>query len=151
MFDSPPVQFNNITHHMLLWDVGLNGMLLMESEALADMAHELGRTDDELEILQRHDELLANFNSQLWDSTSQCFVNKIPGQSFYKRISPTSFYGMIGKAATNDQAIQLVTNYLASKDHFCVSAACPYSMPSISRSDPAFYGIDSFFLKMEVF
>jgi len=138
MYDSPPVQFNNVTHHMLLWDVGLNGMLLMDCEALIDMANILNRTEDAQEISKRHDDLFKRFSQELWDPTNNCFLNKIPGQSFYKRVSPTNFYSMLGKVATNDQVSKMLDLYLTSKDWFCVSNDCTYSLPSISRNDPAF-------------
>jgi len=37
--------FNNVTHHMMLWDVGMTGMYLMECLCLAEIAAVLGRTE----------------------------------------------------------------------------------------------------------
>ena len=68
-------------------------------------------------------------------------------EGFYQRVSPTSFYAMLGGIATDEQATAMVTNWLLSKDHFCISKTgdsagnddiCWHGLPSIARSDPAF-------------
>lgn len=99
----------------------------------------------------------------LWDPSNNggIFTNKFAGQlhgtcppnllpckdGFYQRISPTSFYAMLGGIATDEQATAMVTNWLLSKDHFSISKtgdsvgnddSCWNGLPSIARSDPAF-------------
>ena len=73
------------------------------------------------------------------------FVNKfVANQSFYRRISPTSFYAMQAGIATPEQAERMMAT-LTSPAHFCVSAggarntdSCFWPLPSIAASDPAF-------------
>jgi len=137
MYDVPPVTFNNETHHMDLWDVGLNGLLLLDCEALADLAKLLGRTSDYKDLMLRHDLLLQNFSS-LWNPDLNIFVNKIPDGDFVPRLSPTSFYSLLAKAATLDQGRRMIQFHLMNESEFCVNKKCPYAIPSISRNDPAF-------------
>ena len=68
-------------------------------------------------------------------------------ESFNRRISPTSFYSMLAGAATDDQATQMVNNWLHSPEHFCIAKdgdfkgnkdTCYWGLPSIEASDPAF-------------
>lgn len=68
-------------------------------------------------------------------------------ETFYRRISPTSFYSMMAKAPTDDQATKMVNNWLHSPEHFCIAPngdfagnkdTCYWGLPSIEASDPAF-------------
>lgn len=64
-----------------------------------------------------------------------------------RRISPTSFYALGARAATDEQAIQLITGWMLNRNRFCVAPAgdfvgnsdeCYWGLPSIAASDPAF-------------
>merc|ERR1712216_1011357 len=98
--------------------------------------------------------LTARANSQralitkhLWDKTGGIYTNLFWNRTFSRRISPTSFYSMMAKAATDEQAAAMITNWLQSPDHFCVAPnddfagnkdTCYWGLPSIDASDPAF-------------
>ena len=67
--------------------------------------------------------------------------------TFYRRISPTSFYALMAEAATDAQAASMVSEWLLSPQHFCVAPngdfagnadECYWGLPSIERSDAAF-------------
>ena len=46
--------FNNVTHHMELWDVGFSSMFVMEARSLAAVAEALGnRSTERATLLQR--------------------------------------------------------------------------------------------------
>jgi putative isomerase len=73
------------------------------------------------------------------------FVNKFSkNATFYRRISPTSFYPMLAGIATEAQAERMM-GVLTSPEHFSVSEGGAgntdnafWPMPSIAASDPAF-------------
>jgi len=132
------ITFNNITHHLLTWDVGLSSLLIRECEALEIIAGLLGYQDDVVEISTRRIALIKAVNTTLWNSELGLFVNKIVNESFCYRISPTSFYPLLAGIPSTTQALEML-QHLYDPNEFCVNiSACPFSMPSISRDDPAF-------------
>ena len=81
------------------------------------------------------------------------FVNRFSSDhangSFYEHVSPTSFYALAAKAATDEQAATMATNWLMNASRFCVSAtggdghvglsdSCYWPLPSIEASDAAY-------------
>ena len=152
---------------MLLYDIGFTGMVTSEAQALLTLAELLNRTSDAAFLKARVAKLRVAAQA-LWDPSNNggIFTNKFAGKlhgtcpqsllpckdGFYQRISPTSFYAMLGGIATDEQAIAMVTNWLLSKDHFCISKTgdsagnddiCWHGLPSIARSDPAFCELTS--------
>lgn len=125
----------------------MSSMVINEAVALAELATALGQPATAASLLQRAGSLRAQL-STLWDPTSHAFVNQfVVNGSFYRRISPTSFYGLLAGAATDDQATQMVSEWLLNPDHFCIapngdfannSDSCYWGLPSIQASDPAF-------------
>lgn len=80
-----------------------------------------------------------------WDLRSD--VNKFVNGSFYRRISPTSFYALQTSAPNNTQATAMMEQWLFNKDGFCVAEqgdfsglddTCYWGLPSIQASDPAY-------------
>jgi len=67
------------------------------------------------------------------------FVNKlVTNETFYYRISPTSFYPLLAGIPSITQVNSMLL-HLYDYSEFCVNiSACPFAMPSISRTDPAF-------------
>ena len=66
--------------------------------------------------------------------------------TFYRRVSPTSFYALQTKVANDSQATAMMEQWLMSPDHFCVDPegdmsknndTCYWGLPSIQASDPA--------------
>ena len=107
---------------MRLYDVGFASMVAMEAEALAQLAPLVGRGDDVVtRLTQRAATQRALIASHLWDEEGGIFTNRFWNGSFYRRISPTSFYAMLAKAPTDAQAAAMVTNWLLSPEHFCVA------------------------------
>lgn len=138
--------FNTTSHRMQLWDVGMSAMLINEADALAAIAAILGRADDVHKYQQRAAALRQQLGA-FWDEQTGMYVNRFTNQSFYRRISPTSFYAMLATAATDAQAEAMVSTYLFSPKHFCIAPQgdfagntneCYWGLPSIEASDPAF-------------
>jgi glycogen debranching enzyme len=138
MYDSPPVVFNTTTNHMQLWDVGLNALLVRDCQDLAKIATILGLPDDAKEVTQRGTALAQLMNQTLWDDKTGIYANKLSDSlSFYPRLSPTLFYPLLARIASDEQATSMI-DHLTNSSEFCVNKACKYSIPSIARNDPAF-------------
>lgn len=144
--------FDNVTHHMLLYDVGMNGMVMNEIKRLIYLGKAIQKNDDIINGLQDKYNFLANATVKLlWDESMNTFVNKFStNNTFYPRISPTTFYPLLSgdeNIASIKQVESMVTDYLLSPDWFCINpsfpdnqtdSACYYGLPSIARSDIAF-------------
>jgi len=132
---------------MELSDVGFASLFTQEAEALAQLAAIIGLDDEVAVMLQRADEQRRQIANHLWDEESSAFVNKFHNGSFYRRISPTSFYALGARAASDKQAALLVSSWLLNATRFCIAPdgnmsmntdVCYWGLPSISASDPAF-------------
>jgi len=132
MYDDMP--FDPQTHLMRLADVGLNGLYVMDCEALADIAALLRRDAEAQELGQRAGafrEALAT----LWDEETGIFLNRRTDTgAFSHRLSPTHFYALLGRAATPAQAERMIAEHFYNSDEFWGD----WIMPSIARSDPAY-------------
>ena len=93
------------------------------------------------------DTMRSLISANLWDDAAAVFTNKKPNGSFLPRISPTSFYPLIVKAATPSQVARTSTAWLLNSTRFCLSPEgdfsgnsdqCYWGLPSISADDPAF-------------
>eukprot|EP01060_Flectonema_neradi_P036803 TRINITY_DN719_c0_g1_i2.p1 TRINITY_DN719_c0_g1~~TRINITY_DN719_c0_g1_i2.p1 ORF type:complete len:789 (+),score=161.32 TRINITY_DN719_c0_g1_i2:881-3247(+) len=138
--------FNSTTHQMMLYDMGMTSMLAQEAQSLAYLADQIGRPEKQM-LLDRAAHFRALLADNLWDEKIGTFSNKFPNGTFYERISPTTFYPLQVRAATDEQADSMVTNWLLNKDRFCISPTgdskgngpdCYWGLPSIQAGDPAF-------------
>ena len=102
---------------MAMYDVGFASMVVRESDALATLATRLGRADDATRLAARAAAQRKLIADNLWDDRSGIFTNRFWNGSFYRRVSPTSFYAMLARAATDEQAVAMVSNWLLSPDH----------------------------------
>lgn len=139
--------FDTSVHRMMLCDVGMSSMVINEADALSSIADIIGRSSEAQRMRQRV-AIMRQEIAKLWDPVAGMYVNRFVGNgSFYRRISPTSFYALLAKAATDAQAESMVRNWLLSPEHFCIavngdfvgnSNDCYWGLPSIEASDPAF-------------
>ena len=127
--------------------VGFASMFVQECDALVALAPIAGRASTVPTLKARADTQRRLIHDHLWDSASGIFVNKFWNGSFYRRITPTSFYALMAGAATDAQAESVVREWLLSPDHFCIAPSgdfrgnhddCYWGLPSIQRADPAF-------------
>jgi len=132
MYDDIPFDANK--NLMQLADVGLNGMYIMDCEALAEIAAVIGRKGEAEELRQRGD-TFRRAMSALWDERSGIFLNRLTDSGeFNHRLSPTSFYALLGRAATPAQAQRMIREHFYNPAEFWGD----WILPSIARNDPAF-------------
>ena len=132
MYDDVP--FDRQRHLMKLADVGLNGMYIMDCEALADIARVLDRRAEEVELQQRAESYRSAL-AGLWNEKAGIFLNRRTdtGEESH-RLSPTNFYALLGRAATQAQAERMIAEHFYNPAEFWGD----WIMPSIARNDPAY-------------
>ena len=136
MYDG--VEFDTLTNMLKIQDVGLTGLYIMDCEALAYIANELGREKEREELLARA-ELYRKNMQPLWDSAFGLFLNRhIESGELSKRISPTNFYALNGSVASQKQAQQMMEEHYYNPEEFYGE----YVMPSVARNDTAYTGAD---------
>ena len=156
MYDGPdgssdnktgPVIFNTTSHKMQLYDVGMSANLASDSLALAKLgdvwcavAASTCSADTRSKIAtlrERAGTLTGLMQTHLWNNGAKAFVNKLPAgpayklstDTFYERISPTSFYPLMTGVPTVEQADATVTTQLLNPRKFCVTAADKWQVP----------------------
>lgn len=147
MYDDAP--FDEESHLMQLYDVGMSSLFVQEAYSLAELADAIGRdTEVGKSLRSRGDSMREKIRSELWNPDQQIFANRFPNGTFSNRISPTSFYPLLIGAATEAQAESMVHSWLLNASRFCISPngdfdgndpnGCYYGLPSISADDPAY-------------
>ncbi|HTJ11849.1 MAG TPA: trehalase family glycosidase [Dinghuibacter sp.] len=136
MYDSIP--FNKTAHTMELADVGLMSLYVADCHAMEAIAHALGHEADARELAERaaaYGKTLAG----LWDDRTGLFLNRRTdnGQASH-RLSPTLFYPLLAKVATQAQAGRMIREHYFNTSEFYGE----FVMPSIARNDPAFHDND---------
>eukprot|EP00301_Raphidiophrys_heterophryoidea_P017925 c2923_g1_i1.p1 GENE.c2923_g1_i1~~c2923_g1_i1.p1 ORF type:complete len:932 (-),score=169.29 c2923_g1_i1:264-3059(-) len=130
-----------------LYDVGMGGLEVMELRSLAELALVIDHVTEAAMLNGWADELAKAVADNLWDEEGQVFTNKFPSGEFYRRISPTSFYPLAGRIATDTQASVMVSGWLLNKTRFCISPTgdysgntndCYWGLPSINAQDSAY-------------
>lgn len=136
MFDNVP--FDTTTHLLQQADVGLMGLYIGDCEALGKIAKILAREKEAAELKAREEKYRAKLQT-LWDDAFGLFLNKrLDTGELSRRISPTNFYALIGKAATQAQAERMINEHFYNPKEFWGE----WVLPSIARNDPAYTGRD---------
>lgn len=132
MYDG--VIFDTITHRMQLADVGLTSLYIADCKALSDIALELGKNDIAKELTRRAEKYAGSLQ-RLWNKEEGIFLNRYSTNGeLSHRISPTNFYPLIAKAATQDQAEEMYRKNFHNPEKF----GGEWIMPSISRRDSGY-------------
>jgi putative isomerase len=136
MYDSIP--FNETTHTMELADVGLMSLYVADCRAMEEMAQVLGRKADAKELRERAEKYGKSL-AGLWDEEKGIFLNRRTDtdQKSY-RLSPTLFYPLLAKVATQAQAERMIKEHYFNSQEFYGE----FVLPSIARNDPAFHDND---------
>merc|ERR1719356_1669031 len=126
----------------------MSSMFVQDASSLAELARIIGRSEGVVKKLEaRAEDMRQRIATNLWDFEGGIFTNMFPNGTFYRRISPTSFYALLAGAATDEQAATMASNWLMSPEHFCVAPngdfagnkdACYWGLPSIQASDASF-------------
>lgn len=126
--------YNEKTHVLEYADVGLMGMYVADCEALAQMADVLGKAAEAKELRERGERYRAKLRT-MWDAEAGIFLNvDLHTKEKNRRLSPTNFYPMLAKAATPEQAKEMIEKHLRNPKEFWGE----YVIPSIARDDPAY-------------
>ena len=115
MYDGEDSLFvKNVSHEgakligqMTLYDVGMASMFVQEAEALAALAPIAGKPELAAELRERAAAQRALIAKYLWDDSphGQIFANRFWNGTFYRRITPTSFYALMAGAATDEDTV----------------------------------------------
>jgi len=141
--------FDNVTHHMLLYDVGFNALYANDCKYLIKLINILNQSyyNNVVEELQyRYDFIITGLETSLWNNEYNIYINKFVNNTFYPRISPTLLYPLLTGEPTLYQAEVMVQNYLLNTKYFCINVNfpllqprnCYWGLPSIAFSDPAY-------------
>jgi neutral trehalase len=132
------VPFDTISHKIPVGDVGLMSLYVGDCDALAYMASELGREEEAKELQARADTYREKIKT-MWDDEFGMFLNRrLDIDENSERISPTNFYALIARAATQEQAERMIHEHFYNPDEFWGE----YILPSIARNDPSYTGQD---------
>jgi putative isomerase len=114
-------------------DVGLNSLLALDAEFLAQIASELGHARQSAEFGRSAADIRARISDRLWDESRHIFANRLRSGKFVSSLGPTSFYPLICGAVTDEQAKRLL-DHLSDASTF----GGTFVVPTTSRADPAF-------------
>lgn len=114
-------------------DIGLNALLVLDAEVLADWAKRRGDAATTDRLLTRAAALRRKIGKTLWDNDRNIFANRRWSGAFIRSIAPTSFYPMLADAASPAQRDGLVAA-LADPAKF----GGKWRLPSVTRDDPAY-------------
>ena len=121
MDDSPMyegVPFDAERGMLELQDVGLSSLYVADCRALAEVAALLGREAERAELAARGDAMAAQLE-RLWDDDGGIYRNRRSDTGeLSPRVSPTSFYPLLARAATPAQAARMVRGHLLADAAF---------------------------------
>jgi len=130
--------YDEAAHTMAYADVGLMSLYIADSNALATIAEILGKNED-MEGLCASASKYQKALATLWDPASGIFLNKdLRTGAYNHRLNPTNFYPLLAKAATPQQAEEMVQKHLLNPDELWGERV----LPAIARNDPAFQDQD---------
>ncbi len=126
--------YDTAAHTLEFADVGLMSMYLADCDALATIADNLGEAAAASEIRERATRYRGKL-ATLWNNDAGIFLNRdLRTGQFSSRLSPTNFYPLLAKAATSQQAADMIKKHLLNPKEFWGE----WVIPSIARDDPAF-------------
>jgi putative isomerase len=114
-------------------DVGLNSLLALDGEMLAQMARALGEGATAARLEEGTAGLRQRISTTLWDDKRGLFANRLWSGAFVRSVAPTSFYPLLAGAASPEQA-QAMAALIDRRESF----GGDWLLPSVARSDPAF-------------
>jgi putative isomerase len=125
--------YDPVTRTLSTFDLGLNCAAALDAEMLANMATVLGKHADAQEFTRVADRCRTLISETLWDESRGLFANRQRNGGFVRSLSPTSFYPLLCRAATPEQAARLL-EHLSDETTFGGN----FVLPNAARSDPAF-------------
>ncbi|ETO12373.1 hypothetical protein RFI_25004 [Reticulomyxa filosa] len=142
------------THHMMLWDVGFNALVMNDLKYLIKLTRFIHGNDSKTEELltERYDFYRNGIRKYLWESdVYHMFVNRrtTDDYDFYPRVSPTYFYPLLlGTDLLNiTEAEFIVQNYLLNNQYFCVNQDYWRGLSWAPMSMLTYWSLDEFAAK----
>jgi len=115
-------------------DVGLTGLVIMDTRSLLDIAKVMNRSE-EAKVLEQRLAMCEEAIQQLWSEKDGFFYNyRTDINEFNPRISPTNFYALNSLSLTQEQVDRVINEHFYNPVEFWGD----YIIPSISRNDPAY-------------
>jgi hypothetical protein len=128
MYDQ--VTWNASVDKMLIYDIGMTGEFLGETEALATLAGILNKSDDVALLKARQADMAAKVQQHLWSEEDQIYLNfQQDTNTFNSHTSPTSFYPMLSGTATVEQALAMTRRWLTNHSGYCLGNSSSNPMP----------------------
>ena len=116
------------------FDVGLNSLLALDGEVLADLARRRGDAATAKRLDDRAAALRVRIKERLWDAKRSVFANRRWAGDFITSIAPTSFYPLLADATDTDQR-QSLLRWLDDPKKF----GGKHRLPSVTRDDAAYH------------
>jgi len=128
------IPYDSAREVLKLWDVGLNSLYIMDCDALADIARELGKTADYNELTSRGAKYSNNLN-KLWNEKLGIYCNRRTDTGeFSSRLSPTCFYPLLTDVPDKQKIDRMMKEHFYNPDEFYGE----WILPSVPRNDSAF-------------
>lgn len=119
---------------MKSWDASLNGLYVMDCNALADIAQELGKTEDAEEIRGRAKKYAHNIQ-RLWDKDAGFFKNKNWETGEFPDFKAINgFLPLLTGELTDGQLVKLIDDNLLNPEEFKTN----WIVPTVPKSNPVF-------------
>jgi len=129
-------KFDTITHMFNGHSVALNSLYVMDCEALAYLAKELGR-DQEYHELKKREENYREKMKVFWNDEVGFYLNKYVGsKKFSMKLSPSGFYPLLARVPSLNQANRMIVEHFYNPYEFWGE----WILPSISRNDKDYTG-----------
>ena len=131
-------EYDEKTHTMKMADIGLNSLLVLESECLQTMARILGYKRDATFLKDFHLELKKKIQDNLWDDKDGIYKSRTWTGEFVEALGPMNFYPLLAGIPDQKRAKRMVRKHLLNPDEFWGD----YVIPTIARSHPSFQDQD---------
>lgn len=135
--DNSPIHdeaaYDPATRTLTTLDVGLNSLLALDAEMLAQIALELGEDAAAARYAALAERTRARIAAELWDEDRAVFANRLRSGAFVRSVGPTSFYPLLAGAVSPERLPRLLA-HLGDPAAF----AGRFALPSVRRNDPAY-------------
>lgn len=133
LYDNVP--FNTAANTFELADVGLSALYALDAWSLAQLANELGHTEQAAALEREYGEVKDRINRELWNEEQGIYQNKHWDGRFSPSLAPTLLYPLLAGIASSEQADRMVREHLLNENEFWGE----WVIPSIARSDPTYH------------
>ena len=133
MYDD--VVFDKKKRLMEFGDIGLNALYIWDCDCLSEIARLIERPAEAAELRARADRYRGHFH-RFWSEDDSFYYNRrIDTNQLDRHASPTSFYALLARTASKEQARQIVDEHLLNAGEFWGD----WALPTVSRADPSFH------------